>query len=451
MTTRTVNHPGTNADAIARARRITAAEGFDIGTRFSSVFHSAEGSWMEDLEGNRILDVTAASGALLLGNRHPAVVEAVVRAVRDHGVVFASTITPHRLELAERLCERYPAGEKAVFCKSGSEATTAAIQIARAATGRDLVLTSGYHGWFEWQRPYRNMGYDPRTRIANFGYNETALRRFLDEFGADVAAVIVTPEPAWFDVAYHQRLSDLCARHGVLFVLDEVITALRWGPRGLNGTGGVRADMVTISKGLANGHCLAALLGARDVIDHYDAAGIAGTYNREITPMFAALAVLDEIADGTVHDHCERMGQSLKDGMRDVLRSVGIPAHVTGPNLMFDVVTPSEQLSWDIYEAACAHGAWFEDSGTQMVTAAYTQAEVDHALEAFEKGARQVAATTDLEPGDLPEARKLEFAREAFGGSLHDTAPVLARIEETVELMARGGPGRGTSASPVTG
>lgn len=442
---------GSSLEMIERARRVTAAERFDVGTRFPAVFHSAEGSWMHDLEGRRVLDVTAASGALLLGNQHPAVVEAVVRSVRDHGVAFASTITPHRVELAERLCARYPAGEKAVFCKSGSEATTAAIQIARAATGRDLILTSGYHGWFEWQRPYRNMGYDPRTRIANFGYNETALNRLLDEFGSDVAAVIVTPEPAWFDVAYHQRLSELCARHGVLFVLDEVITALRWGPRGLNGTGGVPADLLTMSKGLGNGHSIAALLGRRDLMDHYDAAGIAGTYNREITPMFAALAVLDEIDDGSVHEHCERMGQNLKEGMDQVLRSVGIPAYVTGPNMMFDVVTASERLSWDIYEASFEHGAWFEDSGTQMVTAAFTQAEVDHALEAFEKGARRVAATTDVESGELPDEARLAFARDAFGGSLHDTEPVLERLKETVELIARSEPSPGTSATPVSG
>lgn len=445
MTTAT----GSNAETIERARRITAAERFDISTRFGSVFHSADGAWMRDLEGRQVLDVTAASGALLLGNRHPAVVDAVVRSVREHGTVFASTITPQRLELAERLCERYPAGEKAVFCKSGSEATTVAIQIARAATGRDLILTSGYHGWFEWQRPYRNMGYDPRTRVANFGYNETALARFLDEFGSDVAAVIVTPEPAWFDVAYHERVSELCARHGVLFVLDEVITALRWGSHGLNGSGGVRADLVTMSKGLANGHCLAAVLGRRDVLDHYDEAGIAGTYNREITPMVAALAVLDEIADGSVHEHCERLGRSLKDGMREVLRAVGIPAHVAGPDMMFDVVTSSERLSWDIYEEAYRHGAWFEDSGTQMVTAAFTQDDVDHALEAFEKGARTVAARTDVEPGELPEELRHRFALDAFGGSLFDTEIVAARIEETVELMKRPSPGPGTSATPV--
>src|SRR6266849_5361424 len=145
-----------NLETIERARRVTAAETFDIGTRFPSVFVSAEGSWMRDVEGNRILDVTAASGALLLGNQHPGVVQAVTDCIRDNGVVLASTLTPQRIELAERLCERYPAGEKAVFCKSGSEVTTTAIRLARAATGRDLILTSGYHGWHDWQLSYLN-------------------------------------------------------------------------------------------------------------------------------------------------------------------------------------------------------------------------------------------------------------------------------------------------------
>ena len=425
-----------NRETIERARRVTAAETFDIGTRFPSVFVSAEGSWMRDVEGKRILDVTAASGSLLLGNRDPRVAEAVSDCVRNYGVAFASTLTPQRIELAERLCERYPAGEKAVFCRTGSETTTTAIRLARVATGRDLVVTAGYHGWHDWQVTYPTLGFDAGTRTACFGYNETALARLLAEFADDVAVVFVTPEPAWFDVDYFRRISDLCARHGVLFAIDEVITGLRWGPRGLNGTGGVAADIITISKGMANGHALGAVLGPRDVIDSYDKAGIAGTYNRELPPMAAALAVLDAIEDGTVHEHCEKMGGLLKDGMRQILADVGIPAYVTGPNMMFDVVVGSDELSWDIYRAAYDYGAYFEDSGTQMVTAAFGEAEVDHALRAFEQGTRRVAATTSYEPGQLSEERRRQFAADAFGGVLIDTDEVLKRIEQTVADIA---------------
>jgi glutamate-1-semialdehyde aminotransferase len=425
-----------NLETIERARRVTAAEIFDIGTRFPSVFVSADGSWMRDVEGNRILDVTAASGSLLLGNRHPQVVQAVTDCIRDNGVVLASTLTPQRIELAERLRDRYPAAEKTVFCKTGSEATTTAIRLARAASGRDLIVTAGYHGWHDWQLSYLSIGFDPAARVACFGYNETALERLLAEFADQIAGVFVTPEPAWFDVAYFRRLSDMCARHNVLFMIDEVITGLRWGPRGLNGTGGVPADVITLSKGMANGHSLSAVLGRRDVIDAYDKAGIAGTYVREFPPMAAALAVLDVIEDGSVHEHCEKMGQALKDGMREVLASVGIPAYVTGPNMMFDIVVGSDALSWDIYRAAYDYGAYFEDSGTQMVTAAFGEAEVDHALSAFEKGARRIAATTSHEAGELSEERKRQFAAEAFGGALADTDEVLQRIERTAADIA---------------
>ena len=432
--TGTADH--SNALAIERARRVTAAEEFDIGARFPSVFASAEGSWMRDLDGKRVLDVTAASGTLLLGNQHPRVVEAVVDCVRNHGAMFASTLTPQRIELAEKLCERFPAGEKAVFCKTGSEATTAAIRLARAASGRDLILTSGYHGWHDWQLTYLNIGFDAGSRVANFGYNRTALTRLLEEFAGEVAAVIVTPEPAWLDPAYYCALSELSARHDVLFILDEVITAFRYGPCGLNGTGMVPADLITVSKGLGNGHAIASVIGRRDVIDAYDKAALAGTYACEVPPMAAALAVLDVTHDGSVHERCEQMGKLLKDGMGEVLASVGIPAYIAGPNMMFDVVVGSDQLSWDIYRAAYDHGAYFEDSGTQMISAAFGETEVEHALTAFEKGARTVAATTTLESVELPEDRKLQFTAEAFGGVMLDTDAVLRSIDETVERIA---------------
>lgn len=428
--------PQTNQELLARARRFTAAEQYDISSRYPAVIESAEGSWLRDVEGNRILDATGASGSVLLGNQHPAVVEAVVTCVRDYGVMFPSTLTPHRVELAERLVERYPAAEKAVFCKTGSESTTTAIRLARAATGRDLVLTSGYHGWHDWHLSYVNMGFDRHTRVINFGYNETALKRLLAEFADEVACVFVTPEPAWFGVDYYQRLSELCREHGVLYALDEVITGLRWGPRGVNGTGGVPADLITVSKGLANGHAIATVMGRTDIIDSYDDAGICGTYTREVVPMAAALAVLDVIADGTVHEHTERMGGKLRDGMGAILADAGVPAHVAGPPMMFDVVLESDELARDIFHAAFEHGMYFDDSGTQMITAAWGEAEVDHALTAFEKAVKGVLASRQDQPGAVTDERRRQFAAEAFGGELVDNEPLNAKIEETVAAVA---------------
>jgi glutamate-1-semialdehyde 2,1-aminomutase len=435
----TMSKSENNLATIERARRFTAAEKYDIESRYPGVFASAEGSWMRDVEGNRVLDVTAASGSLLLGNTHPKIAAAVAECATHCGATFASTLTPKRIELAERLCERYPAGEKAVFFRTGSDATTAAIRLARAYSGRDIVVTAGYHGWHDWQLKYLTMGFDAATRTVNFGYNETVLRRLLEAHARDIACVIVTPEPAWFDVDYFRRLSELCRRHDVLFILDEVITGLRWGERGLNGTGGVRADVITLSKGLGNGIALAPVLGRREVIDAYDKAQLAGTYTREVTPMAAALAVLDIIADGSIHRHCEAMGLELKKGMTDILRTLGIPAYLSGPGMMFDVVTASEQLSCEIYRAAYDYGAYFEDSGTHMVTAAFGEAEVRHALNAFEQGARRVAASRGdvATGGELPLERRQQFGQDAFCGFIQDTETVLGKCDEIIEAIAK--------------
>jgi glutamate-1-semialdehyde 2,1-aminomutase len=431
----------TNAELIERGRRVTASEVYDIGTRFPAVIDHAEGSWMTDVEGNRILDVTAAGGALLLGNCHPAVTEAITRCIASHGTLFASTLSRPRLELSERLIGRYPACEKVVFAKSGSEATTAAIRLARQATGRDLVLTAGYHGWHDWQRPYQATDLVEGQRVIGFGFNLDVLARLLDRLGDRIAGVIVTPEPAWFDADFYRQVGEACRAVGGLFVLDEVLTGFRYGPHGVNGSGDVPADLVTISKGLANGHALAAVMGRQDVIDTYDAADVSGTYTREVPPMAAAVATLDAIADGTVHQRCEAMGGRLRDGMRAILDDVGIPAHVTGPAMMFDVVMPSEQLSWAVYRAAFDHGAWFEDSGTQMVTAAYGDAEVDAALEAFEKGCRQVAAEgeagNDRRP--LTAAERERFAADAFGGLFVTAEEARSRADIIVDKVERAG------------
>ncbi|WP_424186896.1 aminotransferase class III-fold pyridoxal phosphate-dependent enzyme [Actinokineospora sp. G85] len=424
-----------NLDTLAHARRVTAAEQYDIASRYPVVIEAAEGSWMRDVEGNRILDATAASGALLLGNRHPAVVEAVVDCVRENGTVFATTLTPHRVRLADKLIERYPV-EKAVFCKTGSEATSTAIRLARAATDRELVLTSGYHGWHDWQLAYLNMGFEPRTRVVNFGYNETALARLLEEFADDIACVFVTPEPAWFDVDYYQRLSKLCADHGVLFALDEVITGFRWGAKGLAGTHGVPVDLMTISKGLGNGHSISSVLGKADVINAYDKAGICGTYTREVVPMAAALAVLDTMADGSVYERTAEVGTRLRTGMADILAAAGVPALVAGPPMLFDVVLDSDELTRDIFRAAFDNGVYFDDGGTQMITAAWGDDEVDFALGAFDKAVATVLAAGEHRPTEVTETRRLQFATEAFGGALVDDAALLAKIDETVAAIA---------------
>lgn len=429
----------TNSGLIERARRVTAAEKYDIGTRFSSVIQSAEGAWMTDVEGNQILDLTAASGVIILGHRHPAVIEAITKQLRDHGTSFASTLSIPRIELAERLIDRYPCAEKVVFHKTGSEGTTMAIRLARAATGRELILSCGYHGWHDWQLSSEPFGYHQTTGVIGFGYNETALNQMLNAFGEQVAGVIISPELLYFDHDYYRRMAATCAHHNIPFILDEVYTGFRAGPKGVHGSCDIPADLIVLSKGLANGHSLAAIMGRRDLIDAYDDSGIQGTYTRETPPMAAAMAVLDTLDTPGIYQHAENMGQLLMNGIRDILTEEHIPHLVDGPPLMFDVVLPNDDLGWHIYKNAHQHGVYFEDSGTQLVTTAFDETAVEHALNAFRKATRHTLTThpniTQTPNNELTEERKLDFAEEAFGGLLRDDDRTRNLINTTIEQV----------------
>ena len=148
----------------------------------------------------RVLDLTSANGTVLLGHGHPRVTGAVVDQVRNAGNMFPTTLSALRIDLAERLCARYPAGEKAVFFRTGSEATTAAVRLARAATGRRLVLSSGYHGWHDWHLGFQGVGLDAATDTVHFGYSVEALDRLL---GLDVGPEPHMGSPTTVNVAHY--------------------------------------------------------------------------------------------------------------------------------------------------------------------------------------------------------------------------------------------------------
>jgi glutamate-1-semialdehyde aminotransferase len=426
----------THSALFERARRATVTEHSDIQEQFPAIIERGEGAWLFDVEGTRYLDLTAGDGTVLLGHRPPQVVEALIKQIRDHGSNFSSVLTVPRIELAERIIDRYPRVEKVAFGKTGSEATTMAVRLARAATGRELILSSGYHGWHDWQLPYGGIGFDPATGVATFGYNEKALERMLDEFADDVAGVMMSTELYYFDYEFYRRLSAACAKRNVPFMLDEIFSGFRAGSHGLHGTGNVPADLVCIGKGLTNGQALSVVMGRADLIDAYDSTGIEGTYVREVPAYLAGLAVLDILEDGSVHANGERMGRLLMDGIRDILTSAGVPNMVGGPPMFFDVITTSKPLMEQVYRVAFENGVLFDESGTQLVTTCFNDSNVDLALSVFEQALKRVLTETDIVLGEINEEFRLNTAEEEFGGFLRDDERTRGLIEDTVQAIA---------------
>ncbi|MFP1733759.1 aminotransferase class III-fold pyridoxal phosphate-dependent enzyme [Lonsdalea quercina] len=407
-----------NQQQLRRAIASTAAREYDISARPPFVVQSAKGAWLKDCDGRTILDMTSSNGTVLFGHRRHEIDQAVVDQIQSRGIIFPTTLSPQRIELAEQLVARYPSVEKAVFFRTGSDGTSAAIRMARAYTGRRIVLSSGYHGWHDWHRQFGQLCYDQETDVFHFGYNLQALSTALDVARDRIAAVIVTPELGWFPESHFNEMGRLCRAAGVPFILDEVMSGLRYGEHGVHGDGGVDADLMIVSKGLANGFALSTVAGKADLINAYDAAGLAGTYNKEVTSMAAALVALRIFREERPHDAALKTGAELIRRLQMAADEVGIPLWVTGPPLMFKTVFANAKVA-DAVTAECfAHGLFLECNGTHMINFAFGQPELAHAVSIFKASLEAVKTSgndTGGDTGAIDEKRRKDYARSAFG------------------------------------
>jgi glutamate-1-semialdehyde 2,1-aminomutase len=265
-----------------------------------------------------------------------------------------------------------------VFFRTGSCATTAAVRLARVHTGRRTVLTSGYHGWHDWHLQYRPSmgltGRDPET--TDFGYDLDRLAGLLAEH-RDTAAVIVTPEVNFFPPAYAAELERIVRRHGVLLILDEVMTGFRYAEGGYHAATGVTPDLITVSKGLANGVALSAVLGRAEVMRADEDTYLGNTYQREVTPFAAAMATLDAWADGTMLDRINEVGRRLIGALEEAFTAEGVQAWAFAHPAMFDVMFADPVLGHEFFQGLWARGYLMQYGGRFMPSAATADEDVE--------------------------------------------------------------------------
>ncbi|WP_188189646.1 aminotransferase class III-fold pyridoxal phosphate-dependent enzyme [Nonomuraea sp. SYSU D8015] len=301
-------------------------------------FERASGAQVWDTQGRCHVDLSSCSGAAPLGAGYRPVVAAAIAELERGGVLPEAT-SPLREEVARRVVEIFPCAQSVEFFRTGSCATTAAVRLARLHTGARTVLTSGYHGWHDWQLQYRpEMALperDPDT--ADFGYDLDVLDRLIRRRG-DLAAVIVTPEVNVFPPAFAREVERVTRAHGGLLIVDEVMTGFRYAWGGYHAAAGVHPDLITLSKGLANGFALSAVAGDAEVMAAARRTHLGNTYQRETTPFAAALATLDASAGGAAIAAMRAAGERLMHGLDRLFEQASVAAWARSWPTMFDVV-----------------------------------------------------------------------------------------------------------------
>jgi glutamate-1-semialdehyde 2,1-aminomutase len=351
-----------------------------------SYFERGSGSRLFDVDGHEYVDYLMAFGAQLLGYAR-AEVDHSAAAQAERGNLL-SLNHPLHAELVEKLLQKFPGMEQGVFFKTGSEATTAALRIARQATGRRSVARAGYHGWHDWCLPrerYVPRGLDaqvPEFRASDPG----SLKALLTQYPGDIAAVIVAPEMVLpHDPAIFHELMRITHAEGALFVMDEVKTGMRIFPGSVSERIGLVPDLLTVSKGLGNGWPIAATLGRRRVMESASGLHYSATFHGETAAMAAALETIRIVEGESVQQHIERLGHRLIDGLNRVAAELGVAARAYPeplPAMPFFAITEEDatyrvELTRWFYREVAASGSLLHPRHLWFLSAAHTESDVD--------------------------------------------------------------------------
>ncbi len=307
-----------------------------------------EGARVWDVDGNEYIDYVLGLMPVVLGYRDP-VVDAALRAQLDRGITF-SLATELEEELAERLIRLIPCAEMVRFGKNGSDATSAAVRLARAITGRDRVAVCGYHGWHDWYigTTTRNLGVPESVRVqsSRFTFNDaSSLGSVLDEHPGGFAAVILEPAGATDPSAgFLERVRELTSEHGALLIFDEIVTGFRIHLGGAQAHFGVTPDLATFGKAMGNGMPISAVVGPRELMGWMEKIFYSGTFGGEALSLAAAIATLDKLeAEGAV-DRIWKLGARLASGISAVCATLGDEYRVVGPDWWPRVVPSGNRL-----------------------------------------------------------------------------------------------------------
>jgi len=320
-------------------------------------FREARGAYMWDVDGNRFIDYVGSWGPAVLGHSHPE----VVRAVQERTAMGLSFGAPTELELqmAETLCSLLPSIEQVRLVSSGTEATMSAIRLARGFTGRskivkfegcyhghgDALLVKAGSGALTFGNP-SSAGVPPEVAAHTLvlTYNDSdELDRMFKSIGDEIACVIVEPIAGNMNFvmpseSYIRLLRDLCTKHGVVLIFDEVMTGFRVGLTGAQGHFGVRPDLTTLGKVIGGGLPVGAFGGRRDIMAQLAPLGgvyQAGTLSGNPVAVAAGLKTLELISQPGFFERLSKTTTSFTDGIQAAARGAGVTLSATSLGGMF--------------------------------------------------------------------------------------------------------------------
>ena len=400
---------------LARARKVTplGSQTYSKSIRYfcegaaPAFLERGQGSHVWDVDGNEFVDFMCALGPVTIGYNEPKVNAAVIAQLHK-GISF-SLATELEVELAEALTRIVPCAEMVRFVKNGSDATSSAVRLARAYTGRDLVAVCGYHGMQDWYigstTNRRGVPADVCALTKTFAYNDVdSLKKLFAQFPGQFAAVILEPIQADGPIdGFLAELREVTHAAGALLIFDEVVSGFRYALGGASELYKVTPDLAAFGKGMGNGLPISAVAGRADVMELIGTQGvfISTTFGGESLSMAGTLAALEILSQPGIYERIWMLGNRLLDGLQaginvhgvcEVVKVSGLAPH---GGVGFEGKGSLDYLDMlSLYQQRMVEGGILT-TGINNICVSHNEADIDQFIAAANKGFADIRKALD--------------------------------------------------------
>lgn len=313
----------------------------------------AKGMRLIDVDGNEYIDCLASYGPIIIGHREDEIDNAVINKIKSDGFCF-NLAQPHQNELLKLLIKNIPCAEMGFMVKTGSDAATSAIRIARAYTGKNMVLRCGYHGWHDWAIAVKNgIPENCYKDVDSFGYNNIeSVKAKFKEYKNQIAAVIITPLSHELNAPIEEpeddflnKIKNLVHEEKAVLIFDEIRTGFRMRLGGAQEYYNVIPDMAIIGKAMANGYPISAVVGKREIMNSMEEKHvfISSTFFPNSLEMVAAIETIKFLKKNNVIQDIWDKGKWLKQKIKNAISETKVDAFYSGIEPMPFITFPKDK------------------------------------------------------------------------------------------------------------
>lgn len=363
---------------------------------FPIFFEKGKGGRVTDIDGNEYIDYLCAYGPIIIGNREAEIDEAVIEQIREKGFCFSLTQV-FQNRLAEKLRELIPCAEMSLFVKTGSDATSTAVRLARSYTGREKIMRCGYHGWHDWCVGQK--GGIPEKLYEDtyeFHYNHIdELDALLKTHGDETAAVIITPlghplaqrieEPV---EGFLEGVRTLSKKYGAVLIFDEIRTGFRVSLGGAQAYYGVTPDLAVFGKAMANGYAIGAVTGKAGIMKQGESeVFISSTFFPNSLAFVAALKTIEIMERDKVLDIIWEKGRYYMDEVKQLIAAADVGAELSGiPPMSFITFKKDPEKKYkkkraDFYTHLIRRGVFLQPFHHGYICYRHTKEDLDYTIE----------------------------------------------------------------------